>query len=74
MFYMMWHNVAWKAHDTKWKKQISGGGGTKRLSQHFIGRGRQISMSEANLIYKARSRTAKATLRNPALKQNKSNK
>jgi hypothetical protein len=37
-------------------------------SQHLGGRGRQISEFEASLVYKVSSRTARATQRNPVLK------
>jgi hypothetical protein len=41
--------------------------------QHSGGRGRHISVFEASLVYKVRSRTAVVTERNPSLKtkQNK---
>jgi hypothetical protein len=43
--------------------------------QHSGGRGRQISESQASLVYKVSSRTARAIQRNPVLKkQNKTNK
>jgi hypothetical protein len=38
--------------------------------QHSGGRGRQISEFEASLVYRVRSRTAKATQRNPVSKKN----
>jgi hypothetical protein len=38
------------------------------------GRGRQISEFEASLIYKVSSRTARATQRNPVLKNQKKKK
>jgi hypothetical protein len=38
-------------------------------SQHLGGRGRQDSEFEARLVYEARSRTARATQRNPVSKQ-----
>jgi hypothetical protein len=38
------------------------------------GRGRQISEFEASLVYKVSSRTAKATQRNPVLKNKQTNK
>jgi hypothetical protein len=37
-------------------------------SQHLGGRGRQISELKASLVYKVSSRTARATQRNPVLK------
>jgi hypothetical protein len=40
-------------------------------SQHSGGRGRLISEFEANLVYRVSSRTAKATQRNPVLKNKK---
>ena len=47
-------------------------GGACVSSQHLEGRGRGISEFEANLVYRASSRTARATQRNPVLK-NKTN-
>jgi hypothetical protein len=38
-------------------------------SQHLGGRGRQISEFEASLVYRVRSRTARAIQRNPILKK-----
>jgi hypothetical protein len=38
------------------------------------GRGRQISEFEARLVYKVSSRTARATQRNPVLKNKNKNK
>jgi hypothetical protein len=38
------------------------------------GRGRQISEFEASLVYSVSSRTARATQRNPALKNKNKNK
>jgi hypothetical protein len=38
------------------------------------GRGRQISEFEDSLVYKVSSRTARATQRNPVLKQTKTKK
>jgi hypothetical protein len=38
------------------------------------GSGRQIFESEANLVYKMSSRTARATQRNPVLKNKQTNK
>jgi hypothetical protein len=38
------------------------------------GRGRQISEFEANLVYRVCSRTARATQRNPVLKNKPTNK
>ena len=38
------------------------------------GRGRQISEFEASLVYRVSSRTARATQRNPVLKNNNNNK
>ena len=39
------------------------------LLAHLGGRGRQISEFEAGLVYRARSRTAKTTQRNPVSKK-----
>jgi hypothetical protein len=38
-------------------------------SQHFGGRGRQISEFEASLLYRVSSRTARATQRDPVSKK-----
>jgi hypothetical protein len=43
-------------------------------TQHSGGRGRQISEFEASLVYKVSSRTARATQRNPVLKNKNKNK
>ena len=53
------------------KKRRPGSGGPCLLSQHLGGRGRWTSEFEASLVYKVSSRTARATQRNPVLKQNK---
>jgi hypothetical protein len=45
-----------------------GSGGARLLSQHLGGRGRRISEFEASLVYRVSSRTARATQRNPVLK------
>jgi hypothetical protein len=37
--------------------------------QHLGGKGRQISEFEASLVYRVSSKTARATQRNPVLKQ-----
>jgi hypothetical protein len=42
--------------------------------QHSGGRGRQISEFEASLVYRVSSRTARATQRNPVLKNQKKKK
>jgi hypothetical protein len=39
------------------------------MTQHLGGRGRQISESKANLVYRVSSRTARATQRNPVSKK-----
>jgi hypothetical protein len=52
--------------------QLRRGGGAHLQSQHSRGRGRQISEFKATLVYRPSSRTARATQRNPVLKnQNK---
>jgi hypothetical protein len=43
----------------------------KRTTKKILIRGRQISEFEARLVYKVRSRTARATQRNPVLKKRK---
>jgi hypothetical protein len=43
------------------------------FSQHLGGRDRQISEFEASLVYRVSSRTARATQRNPASKNQKKN-
>jgi hypothetical protein len=48
-----------------------GSGGARLWSQYLGGRGRQISEFEASLVYKVSSRTARATQRNPVLKNQK---
>jgi hypothetical protein len=48
-----------------------GSGGACLSSQHLGGRGRQISEFEASLVYRVSSRTARATQRNPVLKNKK---
>jgi hypothetical protein len=45
-----------------------GSGGTRLLSQHLGDRGRWMSEFEASLVYRVRSRTARATQRNPVSK------
>ena len=39
--------------------------------QHSRGRGKQISEFKVNLVYRASSRTARVTQRNPVAKKNK---
>jgi hypothetical protein len=46
----------------------------KKQSQHWGGRGRQISEFEASLVYRVSSRTVRATQRNPVLKKKKKKK
>lgn len=46
-------------------------GGALLYSQHAGGRGRRISELEANLVYRASSRTAKTIQRNPVSKTTK---
>jgi hypothetical protein len=46
-------------------------GGARLWSQHSGGRGRRISEFEASLVYKVSFRTARATERNPVLKNQK---
>jgi hypothetical protein len=48
-----------------------GSGGTHHYTQHLRGRGRQISEFEASLVYRVSSRIARATQRNPVLKNQK---
>jgi hypothetical protein len=45
-----------------------------KFNQHLGGRGRRISDFEASLVYKVSSRTARATQRNPVLKNQKNKK
>jgi hypothetical protein len=58
---------------THFQEQQPGSGGKSLLSQHLGGRGRQISEFEARLVYRVSSRTARATQKNPVLK-NQTNK
>jgi hypothetical protein len=51
-----------------------GRGGACLSSQHLGGRGRWISEFEASLVYRVSSRTARATQRNPVLKNKQTNK
>jgi hypothetical protein len=58
------------------QQQLAGPGCARLLSQHWGGRGRQISEFEASLVYRVSSRTARATQRNPVSvkKQSKTKK
>jgi hypothetical protein len=56
------------------RKLEPGGGGTCLSSQHLGGRGRWISEFEASLVYRLRSRTARATQRNPVSKNKQKTK
>jgi hypothetical protein len=49
-------------------------GGARLYSQHLGGRGRRISEFEASQGYRVSSRTARATQRNPVLKNQKKKK
>jgi hypothetical protein len=61
------------------KNNLLGSGGAHLQSQHLGGRGRQISMFEASLVYRVSSRTASETLSrktqtNQTTERNKQNK
>jgi hypothetical protein len=49
-------------------KVMLSSGGTRLYSQHSGGKGRRISESEASLVYRVSSRTARAIQRNPVSK------
>ena len=67
---MVWCGVGRGEGQTDGHKGLDAGrGGARRQSQHSAGRGRQISEFEASLVYKVRSRTARATQRHPVSKQ-----
>jgi hypothetical protein len=53
---------------------LAGRGGARLQSQHSGGRGRWISEFKASLVYKVRSRTARAIQRNPVSKKKKKRK
>jgi hypothetical protein len=53
---------------------LPGSGGGCLQSKHLGGRGRQISESEASLVYRVSSRTARAIQRNPVSKKPKPKK
>jgi hypothetical protein len=53
---------------------LAGLGGARLWSQHSGGRGRRISEFEASLVYRVSSRTARATQRNPVLKNKQTKK
>lgn len=56
------------------EKSQPGSGGIVLKPQHLGSRGREISVFEASLVYRASFRTAKDTQRNPVSKNNKKRK
>jgi hypothetical protein len=58
----------------KIKKERAGRGGAHLYSQYLGGRGRRISEFEASLVYRASSRIARTTQRNPVSKNQKKKK
>jgi hypothetical protein len=68
---LSWRNR--KKIGKKHKYKLDGSGGALLKSQHLRGRGRWTSEFKASLNYRKSSRTAKATQRNPVLKNQKEN-
>jgi hypothetical protein len=66
MVFLMASNYMFRKHGFQ-----PGSGGTHLYFQNLRGRGKQISEFGASLIYIVSSRTTRATLKNPCLKQNK---